>query len=172
MKFASFRSQMILIAAVLPALALAIGQPRQAKAEYLRLVACPSMHPYRPGIALKYGDTEMMARRPGKEFGGSPLRNAPPDRYASNGWIYVLDDNPSIVEYLICVYEDDSEVDYPLPDKAIRGQGRCDFVHKWDGRNFEGEFIRDWPYGLDRKPMAICTFDAYAKRVLPTRKSD
>lgn len=171
MTISLFHGRILLMAAMSLLVALTMGQPKQVKAAYLSLVACPATHPYQPGIELKYGETEAMARRPGKEFGGEPLRDAPPDRYASNGWLYEIDDNPFVAEYLICVYADDSKVNYPLPDHAQRGQGRCDFVSKWDyPDSFEGEFIRDWPYGLDRKPMAICTFDFYARRIIPSRK--
>jgi hypothetical protein len=168
----SFRVWILLVLVMAPVTILAIGSFAPVRAAYLTLVACPSMHPYRAGVALKYGMTEGLHRKSApQKFSGEPVGDAPPDRYASDGWLYQIQDLFYVVDYLVCVYEDDSKVNYPLPDKALRGLGRCDFVQKWNyPDSFDGEAIRDWPYGLERKPMAICTFDFYGTRVFPPRE--
>jgi hypothetical protein len=133
-----------------PVTILAIRLFAPVRAAYLTLVACPSMHPYRAGVALKYGMTEGLHRKSApQKFSGEPVGEVPPDRYASDGWLYQIQDLFYVVDYLVCVYEDDSKVNYPLPDKALRGLGRCDFVQKWNyPDSFDGEAIRDWSYAI------------------------
>jgi hypothetical protein len=132
------------------------------------IVACPAMHPYRTDVPLLAGGLETFDTHETQSgwFSRRYYDPLPDSRYAKDGWMYEIDPAPSDMTDLVCVYADKSEVRYPLPNMFIRGPGRCDFVHEWYHEDITDDpFISSWPYSLDRKPMAICTFDPHNVRL-------
>ena len=83
----------------------------------------------------------------------------PPGIHAKDGWAYIMDDRTDSMDTLVCIYADESRVSFPLPDRKIRGLGTCHFVTKWAYEDMNDKFLPSWPYGVERKPMAVCAFD-------------
>jgi len=130
------------------------------------IMACPAVHPFKESVPLVRGDVygvrELTFPRPNEHWthwvpfgvGG------PPGYYATNGWAYLLIDVVDVIEDVLkCTYADESVVDYPLPHPTLRGRGSCHFVMEWEYKDARWNLIKGWPYGIERKPMAVCVFD-------------
>lgn len=159
LRFARVQMCTFMVAAAVAAVAIFLPPVRAgAQAEKrLTLVACPAMHPSKPGVPFKHGTLGGLYDGGTKETTSGPLQY-----YAKDGWAYRLDDDP-VLDYLICVYADESIEKYPLPDVKTRGLGRCDYVNRWNDADITSDaFVPAWPTGLDRTPMAICTFNPNA----------
>lgn len=150
------------------AAAALVGWHAPANAVVPMIVACPSVHPFRENTLLERGDLVAFTNEnsrprqfhrtldfvPLRRFGGNH-----PLHYIADGWAYLLSDGDIWEQDLECTYADKSVVSFPLPHISIRGVGVCHFVMKLESEDSRFDIMMGWPHGVERKPMAVCSFD-------------